>query len=179
MFDRSYAFNLIDKKTNPDAGVLCRSLYNFVTPRRRYIALVENYRNNIYIIKYYADCHSKSKNKYSFVYNDEYAPAIIRTCVNIMLVCYGDNQMASFGFIGAHSIDKGGKKGSVESKINTQRFRIYQQVMFTFFGKKTFAHSRIKQYSAYLMINRKNGKIRPFKKSAEITFSKMYLGLTT
>jgi len=179
MFDKGYAFSLIDRKEiSPKSDFICYWLYNFSTEKRRYIINVELYKMNIYIIKYYAACHAKSKNKYNLLVNDENPAPIIRTCIDVMIDFYKLNPLASFGFIGSHSVNKIKKgKKKIEDKSNTQRFRIYQMLMFNFFGKKTFAHSRSKKHSAYLMINRKNGSIKEFKKNSEKMFSVLYSAL--
>lgn len=178
MFDSGYPYNLLDTKYNPSEYIKCSWNYSFKASVRRYLVIVELYNNDIYVIKYHAICHKKSKDKYSFIYNDEKATQIIRTCINIMLDFYKQNKNASFGFIGANSNKKSTKKGTIiEPKSNTQRYRIYKTLMFNFFGKKTFAHSLNKKYSAYLMINRNNKKIRIFKREAQIIFSKAYLNL--
>ena len=178
MFDRYYKFNLVDKKATPRSDVLCTWRYNFKTHIRRYIAVVEQYKNDIFIIKYYADCHSRSRYKFSYIFNDEKPPRIIRTCINIMLDFYKNYPEASFGFIGAYSSNK--KTNGVrvtESKSNTQRYRIYKTLMYNFFGKESFAHSTNRKYSGYLIINREKGSIRVFKKNAEKLFSKLYVEL--
>lgn len=178
MFDSGYNFNLVYKKVNPEPHILCKWIYNFKTLIRRYIIVVELYAGDIYIIKYYAACHSNSEHKFSFVFNDERPSYIIRTCIDVMLEFYKENPSASFGFIGASSINKIKKGKLTDNKTaNTQRYRIYKTLMFNFFGKKTFAHSTDKKYSAYLMINRRNKGIWKFKKDAQDAFSKLYVDL--
>ncbi len=136
---------------------------------------MELYENSIYILKYYATCHVKSKDRFNIILGDEKVGPIIRTCINIMLEFYQKDPFASFGFLGSHSINK--KKKIIESKSNTQRYRIYKKVMLNFFGTKSFAHSRNQNHSVYLMINKKNKNIRQFKKQAERSFSAIYRNL--
>jgi len=176
MFDTGYPFNQINRKDGVNDGHICTWFFNFNTEQRRYIVEVELYDLNIYVLKYYADCHSRSKNKYRFILNEGKASKIIRTCIDIMLHFYNLNPLASFGFVGinSHGKIKKGKKVK-ESITNTQRFRIYKRVMSNFFGKETFSHSRTSKYSAYLMINRKCKGIRAFKAEAQKMFSKIYL----
>lgn len=106
MFDTSYSYHLVDHKTVPNGGVLESWLYKFTSTKRRYLVFVERYDGDIYVIKYYADCHALSKNKYNLLLKDERPAPIIRTCVNIMLAIFEMNPQASFGFIGAYSINK-------------------------------------------------------------------------
>jgi len=95
-----------------------------------------------------------------------------------MLATFKVNPLASFGFIGAHSVNKK-RKGEIvpEGKENTQRFRVYQTLMFNFFGQQTFEHSQNLARSAYLLINRQNQPIDDFKKRAEEMFRRLYLNL--
>ena len=175
MFDKGYKFHCIDNQMVNDGFLVSVHKYNFRTKRRRYIAVVERYQDDIYVIKYHAEFHSKSKSKYSFVFNDEKPAPIIRTCIDIMLDFYSKNPSASFGFMGAASSNKKKKKKKIsEGKANTQRFRIYRRTMVNFFGDKAFSHYMNKRFSAYLMINRKKAPIKKFKKAAEIGFSTHY-----
>jgi len=179
MFDTAYTFHLIDhKKVSVDGPHVCTWKYNFRSHRRRYIVEVEKYRGPVYVIKYYANCHAASLNKYNLLLNDEKPAPIIRTCIEIMLNLYHTDPMASFGFVGSHSINKMHNGQFVEEeKGNTQRFRIYQTLMFNFFGTSTFEHTRSVKHSAYLLINRPHYPIEEFKKAAEGMFATLYVAL--
>jgi len=162
----------------PDGAVLESWMYVFKTIRRRYVVRIERYQGDIYAIKYYANCHSACKNKYGLLLHDEQPAPIIRTCINIMLTIFADNPQASFGFVGSHSVNKK-KNGAVvpEGKENTQRFRVYQTLMFNFFGTETFEHSQSVEHSAYLLINRAKQPIEAFKVGAEKMFREQYIEL--
>ncbi len=110
MFNSGYKFNLVDHQDTPGDFLIGYYKYTFNTHRRRYIAIVEKYANDIFIIKYYADNHSQSDKKYSYVFNDEKPAPIIRTCIDIMLDVYKKHPNASFGFIGSPSHNKKRKK---------------------------------------------------------------------
>lgn len=107
---------------------------------------------------------------------DEQPAPIIRTCVNIMLNIFAGNPGASFGFVGSNSVNKT-RKGNpiVEGMVNTQRFRVYQTLMYNFFGRDTFEHSENVKHSAYLLINRQNDPIDKFKSKAEEMFEQLYI----
>ena|SRR5690349_3135458 len=171
MFDKYYEHHLIDHKVNPEQHVLHRWMYNFESERRRYVCLVELFKHNIYVVKYYAAVHSKSNRKYQILFNDEKPARIIRTCLNIMLEFINFDGKASFGFVAAYSASK---KGKQETKANNQRYRIYKSVMVNFFGVKYFAHARSARQGAYLLINRKQRPIRIFKAHAEKMFHAIY-----
>jgi hypothetical protein len=178
MFDTAYTFNLIDHKKTTSGGVQESWMYNFETSKRRYIVNIERYQWDIYAIKYYANSHSQSKNKYNLLLNDERPAPIIRTCINIMLQIFAGNPRASFGFVGSPSVNKM-RNGNIvpESKDNTQRFRVYQTLMFNFFGVETFEHSQNIEHSAYLLINRQSGPIDVFRAKAEQMFRELYIEL--
>jgi hypothetical protein len=178
MFDTSYIYHLVDHKSVPKSGVQESWSYNFATNKRRFLVIVERYDGDIYVLKYYADCHALSKNKYNLLLKDEQPAPIIRTCVNVMLEIFAFNPRASFGFIGVNSVNKT-RKGKIvhEGKENTQRFRVYQTLMFNFFGQETFEHSQNEERSAYLLINRQNQSVDDFKARAEEMFRKLYLDL--
>jgi hypothetical protein len=93
-----------------------------------------------------------------------------------MLQLYQNDPMASFGFLGSHSINKIHNGQSMEEeKENTQRFRIYQTLMFNFFGTETFEHTRSVKHSAYLLINRQHYLIDKFKRTAEEMSAALYV----
>ena len=163
MFDTAYLFHLLDhKQISVGGSQLATWKYNFRSRRRRYIIEVELYKGPVYVIKYYAKCHALSTQKFNLLLKDEKPAPIIRTCINIMLAVYQRDSLASFGFIGSH-------------KANTQRFRIYQTLMFNFFGTETFEHAQSVKHSAYLLINRSHHPVDQFKSQAEAMFASLYV----
>ncbi|MBB2150879.1 hypothetical protein [Pedobacter gandavensis] len=74
--------------------------------------------------------------------------------IPIILKDYPDS---SFGFIGARTIDFASK--TVEDYKNTQRFRVYKEVVPYKIGPKTFEHIEYADISGYLLINRNSGNI--------------------
>lgn len=76
--------------------------------------------------------------------------------------------MASFGFIGEHSIG--------EEKDNTKRFRIYKRVTENYFPPEKFEHAINIENSSYLILNKKN-KTENLKEKAQVMFNQIYLGL--
>ena len=125
MFDSAYTFNLIDHRQVSSGGPhICTWKYNFRSHRRRYIVEVEMYNGSIYVVKYYANCHAASPNKFNLLLNDEKPAPIIRTCIDIMLRLYQVDPMASFGFIGSHSVN-------MEFRI----FHFLEWKIFPYFGE--------------------------------------------
>jgi hypothetical protein len=175
MFEKGYQFRLIDSRVVNDGFLISFKKFNFKTERRRYVAVVEHYKEEVYIIKYHAACHSKSVHKYNLLFNDEKPAPIIRTCIDIMLDILRQSPNASFGFVGSPSKNKK-KLGRTfdEGKPYTQRFRIYERIMADYFGTLTFTHAVNKTNSAYLMINNQKAPIDEFKKYVENEFFRQY-----
>lgn len=138
MFESGYKFALISKTTISKNLFLRQRLYNFRSIRRRYIAVVEEYDFNVYIIKFFPVSHKLSDRKYNIIFNDYDALRIIRTCVNIMLSIASENELAGFGFIGANTI----QANFYENASNTQRFRIYRRLMLNFLEMNRFITSK-------------------------------------
>src|ERR1700744_3284934 len=101
MFDTAYPFYLLDhKQMSVDGSQQANWKYNFRSHRRRYNIEVELYKGPVYVIKYYANCHASSAQKFNLLLKDEKPAPIIRTCINVMLAVYQRDPLASFGFIG-------------------------------------------------------------------------------
>ncbi len=149
MFDRSCDFHRIMVKDKTEGELTFREhKYAFRTANNhRYIAIVEEYSFNVFVVKFHLKAHSDSDNKYRILTNAEYAPSIIATCIEIMLDHYNENPYSSFGFVGINSLDE-------ESKENTKRFRVYRRVMENFFSPVHFTHYVYEKQSAYLMLNK-------------------------
>jgi len=69
--------------------------------------------------------------------------------ISLILIEYPD---ASFGFIGARTIDPISNR--VEDFENTQRFRVYSKMVESTIGDETFEHFIYETISGYLLINR-------------------------
>jgi hypothetical protein len=153
MFNEYYLYKLVTK-INPQPGdfYLSKTIYSFEAETYRYLAEVELYEHNMYVIKFYPKHLSESKNKFSIVLNEEYAPKIIRTCINIMIDISLQNPLSNFGFLGSNTISENFN----ESKYMTQRYRIYRQLMLNFFSENSYYHIENQTNSAYLLLNRAN-----------------------
>ena len=109
MLDSSYPFYFVmNEKGDADNGILTVKLYRFKSTKSKitYIVRVEIYQNHVYAVKFYTKNSRHSKNKYSLMTNTNEPRFIIHTCINIMLSIYKNDKMASFGFIGASSINE-------------------------------------------------------------------------
>ena len=120
MFDSGHKYHRISITKVSEKLFLRQHLYNFRASKRRYIAVVEEYEFQVFIVKFFPVSHKLSDKKYNVIFNDYDAPRVIRTCINIMLDMLAEKPLASFGFIGANTIINGESEG----ETNTQRFRI-------------------------------------------------------
>lgn len=135
-----------------------------------YIVEVELYSYDVYILKFYLKAHRQSDNKFSLLSNDNDAQGVIRTVLDIALeILEYENPRASFGFVGSHKISKKG----TERIENTQRFRVYRDLMRNYFGDLTWHHYESINSSSYLMLN--SCHTDPDEKIAAIT--EMFKGI--
>jgi hypothetical protein len=157
MFDGYYNYKFITK-LNPLHGdfYISKSIFSFEAETYRYIAEVELYQFNMYVIKFFPKHLQDSKYKFSMVLNEEYAPKIIRTCINIMLEISNANPLANFGFLGSNTIST----DFTESKYMTQRYRIYRQLMLNFFSENSYYHIENQTNSAYILLNKSHTNLK-------------------
>jgi hypothetical protein len=104
--------------------------------------------------------------------NENRGSKVISTCIRIMLQIYTKNPMASFGFIGANTVDP--EKSYTESKQLTKRFRVYRLAMYALFGTKTFTHYADTGHSAYLMVNNNVKSVDGVKDAAKLMFEDIF-----
>lgn len=79
--------------------------------------------------------------------------------------------MASFGFLGAHTIDQ--SKHIIESKNETKRFVVYRQAVQNYFGMETFTHFEDKDTSIYLSISNKNKDVFDIANKAAVMINQL------
>lgn len=147
MLESAYPFLFIQKDGGNEDGLLSISLYRFKSTKSNlvYIVRVEQYKCNIYAVKFYQKSHRFSPNKYRIMTNTFEPRRIINTCINIMLSIYKENLKASFGFIGANGFN--------EDTVCTKRYRVYARIIATYFSDKFFYHKENIEKSAYMLIN--------------------------
>ena len=151
MLDSSYPFYFVmNEKGDADNGILTVKLYRFISTISNitFFVRVEIYQNHVYAVKFYTKNSRHSKNKYSLMTNTNEPRFIIHTCIYIMLSIYKNDKMASFGFIGASSINE-------DSTYCTKRYRVYSKIVATYFSDENFYHKENKNKSAYMLINNK------------------------
>jgi len=130
------------------------TIYQFSTDRHPYLIEVERYPHQIYVFKFYKRIHKKNKQRFNLMTNEGKCSRIVATCFSIFLNIYDKNPLASFGFLGAHTIDK--RRNIEEPKSETRRFVVYRQAVQNYFGVETFTHFSNPETSIYLAVSNKN-----------------------
>ena len=154
MFNTYYPHKFIQSNSSDFYDFEKEHLYTFTGKgNHRYLIRVEEYSHNFYAVKFHLKAHSDSNDKYCLTtgYND--MAGCVRTCIQVMLEIAEQNPIASFGYIGANSLD--------EAKENTKRFRVYNRVMQNFFLPANYAHHFLEKESAYLLLRKNNIKNHP------------------
>lgn len=155
-FDYSgYDLRFIQKEGNNDESAHAFSyVYKFHSPvtKYNYILRADFHEEDVFAIKFYCKKDRHSKYKYSKIINKGDIGNILITCANIIPRLLIQHPNASFGFVGARTLDKA--SGKVESYINTQRFRVYTNIIKMKFGNVTFEHYEYPDISGYLLVNR-------------------------
>jgi hypothetical protein len=149
-----YPFRFLSEGPAQPGGLL---LETYLCPFRtrygdHYIAQVERYEYHVYVVKFYLKKHRATRDpdkRFQHQTNRGAAEAlrVIHTCIRVMLYVIKRDPLASVGFIGTP------KPG--EKKANTQRYRIYTQMMTSYFAKEAWHHEDFGGESAYLLLNRR------------------------
>ena len=149
-----FVMNEVEKYANGKNISLKLCSFKSTKSNLAYIVRIELYAHNVYTVKFYPKCFSNSPNRYRLVTNTFEPRRIINTCINIMLSIYNDDDMASFGFIGANGLDE-------ESTYCTKRYRVYSTLMATYFSEEVFEHFMLVSKSAYLLIRKSELAVHP------------------
>jgi hypothetical protein len=135
----------------------------FFTNKFKYIVEVEEYDNHFYLVSFYPklnkdwyDKQLKRKmygqnylDKYSFRTNENISRKILGVLVEHISDIIKKDPFASFGYFGAPDI----KSDNDEDIFDTQRFRVYNQIMNRNFGSTHRVIAK-PEYSGSLIINR-------------------------
>ena len=140
-----------------------------------YMVEVEKCKPNIYIIQFYLKSHSDSEKRHSLIISEDSKGKrngatnfliVLNTIQDLMFSYLSRNNKASFGFVGAKSINFNKQrvlktKGlEIENEdgttVNSQRFRIYRKYIKRYFSLNLFQHLEMRSISCYLLLNKKN-----------------------
>ncbi|MDE1191136.1 MAG: hypothetical protein PW786_03230 [Arachidicoccus sp.] len=173
MFDSSFEYFFIQKKGYENKDILSEYIYQFKTNFTRYIVIVEEYRYNVFVPKFYPSRFKNNKNRFNILTNDFITGRIIRTVMNIMLDLLKQFPTSSFAWIGVPTNTTNKK----ESTAYTQRFRIYKRVVINFFNKENWFHYEDYRTSGYILVNKCNTDIESYLNSIMIMFVNIYSDL--
>jgi hypothetical protein len=151
-----------------------RYVFKFFSQKTRlhYIVYADYHEHDFFGIKFYAKKDRKSNRKYSNIVNKGDVSKILITCAKSIPELLKIYPKASFGFIGARSIDYKAKK--VEGYKANQRFRLYTYHIPQLIGDRTFLHKSFPNASSYILLNRKNEDLEKVEKSIKNTVCNTY-----
>lgn len=155
---KGYNLKFIQRTAIKDGSShLYRYIYTFISTstQLKYVLWADYHDHDFFAIKFYAQKDSKCDHKFSKIINKGDTSNILITCVKVIPTLLETHPKASFGFVGARSLDK--KSGTVESHIKTQRYRIYTSLVSTVIKTKTFDHYDYEKISGYILINKTHG----------------------
>lgn len=173
-----YPLKFIQKQICRDASDhLFTLIYKFNSPitRYAYILRAEYHAEQVFALKFYAQKDSKSDYKYSHIINKGDVYNILITCLRAAQLILPDYPDASFCFIGSRTVDP--VSNTVEDYENTQRFRVYSQIVESSIGDQTFEHFTYEAVSGYLLVNRIAGDIDNKERLIRQMFTRTYNNL--
>lgn len=144
----AYPYRFVMNELSHDEYIIRTSIYTFRSTKSNlvYLVRVEDYKMDIYIIKFYLKSNQNSPLKYNLLTNTFEPRRIIDTCISILMEIFRKDPRASFGFIGANRIG--------ENEANTKRYNVYKKIVTTYMGAETFYHHYNIDKSAYILINK-------------------------
>lgn len=150
MFDSSFPFSFI-KNEKPAEGDLHlkTSLYKCKgeKSKQQYIIRVEQYKCDVYAIKFHLKNHTTSDEKYKITTGLEEVQQLLGTCIAILLQIHQESPFASFIVVGMNGREE-------QTLENTKRYRVYKKVLENKFSPIEFDHFDLTQYSCYFMLNK-------------------------
>ena len=171
MFDAGFEFALIQRNIIENNDHVCEFIFQFKTKgRKRYIVIVEEYLNNIFVPKFYPSTEKNNPNRFAILTNEYQSARVIRTIIDIMLFIYKISPEVSFGWLGVATLLQHKKEG----KSFTQRYRINKNVMLNFFNADNCYHYDDYRTSTYLLINKKQKDIQQFLEDTVRMFTDLY-----
>lgn len=171
MFDAGFTFSLIQQNIFKKKELISESIFQFKTSKnKRYIVTVEEYPHHVFVPKFYPSTEKNNPNRFAILTNEYEGTRIIRTIIDIMLLTYKNNPLASFAWLGIATSMKEKKEG----KSFTQRYRIYKNVMLNFFDPNNWFHYDDYLTSTYLLINKKQANIESFLQNTIRMFTDIY-----
>lgn len=173
MFDNAFHFNKVGfQNAHQKKYLLSLTIYSFKTDNEKYLVEVEHYRSDVFVIKYFLKKHKSNKKRFNLLSHEFKCSRIVATCIILVMSILKKHPNASFGFLGAHTIDLSNKYE--EKKFNTRRFRIYKYAIEELIGTENFSHYMDVTNSTYLIVNNKVGNTDVFSANATNMFIEIH-----
>lgn len=120
----------------------------------KYVVRLECF-GDCFALKYYCSRCKHSLNKYSRVlnlFNSAETNRIMKTCASVIPWALKRHPEASFIFNGSRTYDR---NNYIEGRAETQRYRIYREIVRRLFGENVFYISQHNDVSTCVFVNRK------------------------
>lgn len=171
MFDGSYPYFGLGNSTNIVKPHLIKTHKFFfdIEEGDRYIINVEQYRNNIFVLKFHPRKLKTSKYRFNVITNSGHFSKIVRTNINVLIEFYKKFPNSHFGFIGARTYCPI-KKCYTENESVTSRFRLYKYAVENLIDPDDFEHHFDEDNNTYLLINSNCSSIEKIKEESKVMF---------
>lgn len=171
MFDTAYTYTKIGTDTNITKKHLVKThIYFFDTDNaERYIINVEEYKNDVFILKFHPRRYKGNKYRYNLLTNTGNFTKIVRTNIEVLREFHQNYPNSHFGFLGAKTYCPINKCFTEEDNT-TARFRLYKYCVVNLISPDHFDHHHDPTNSTYLLINSKCKDVAGVKKMSKKMF---------
>lgn len=133
-------------------------LYRFKSTytNQTYMVRVEEYLYHFYGVKFYLKAHAHSDQKYNLLTGFNEPRQLVRTILCMMIDIHKKDAKASFGFIGAETIQEQELRKQTGIEKMTKRMSFYRQMLNSYFPQEDayYVHYIDEAKSTYLIINK-------------------------
>jgi hypothetical protein len=152
-------------------------IYKFFSPitHFHYILRAEYHTGDFFGVKFYCKKDRGSDFKYNKIINKGDLGNIIVTCIKVIPLLLINFPNASFGFMGARSVDF--KSLKTEQYFANQRYRIYSYIAPLKIGASTFHHISYEKVSSYILINKNFTDLGEKENEIKAMINRCYLDL--
>ena len=174
MFHQEFSntFNLADHQQKSNY-IATEYVFTCTKTQHTYIALVQQYQHDVYMIKFFLKSHEHARDKFKLITNYGNCTRILRTCIDILVSIYRENPQASFGFIGEKSEGEELTRRFKKELVN-KRFSLYRRLVVNLFTDQLFTHFQYEKENAYMLLNKANDTPEVLK-NIEALFKQYYL----
>lgn len=162
------------RRVKDATGHLSTHIFTFHSVQNglKYVINIEEYKEDLFAIKFYPKCLKRSDFKYNRIINKGDVINVLMTCASTIPHILIRNKNASFGFVGSRTIDF--RNAFIESYNENKRYRIYSELIKQVIGDKTFVHIEYEKISGYLLLNRNFSSIATKEKRIKQVLNEIY-----